>query len=461
MTHGVQMADQPYTARELYMLWRNSSGGYEIDDERILRTLFSLNKPAFEMAALLSLLDPAESDRYFGLVDATANYDAELDDSELEYMLSPLVIRCCAADAVDIQTLKTRFPCVAERIDIESGDNKPEVKPKNLARCDDADAAMSVKSIPNLEMLAHICESVVSYDWVRFAANHWYIESDPDTSGNGIKVDTTARAMPIAWVNVKSGDNKGHVHAISNDIAKFVDLFQRVPEADDDDDDGNVRLLTWQFRLNGPVVLVYSSLEKHTTLVRRLRSMSETPCELMCVACSIGLPLHGVFTPWQFLKQWVSEQWSRLETTESLVLLSLRRRLAPLLHELGTDIHWTQLLELYRKNHKMFEQYDYSLLDTAYDIDAYFFKHVYQYPQPGEWSSLMGRVAHWIEGPVLVNTGPTATTPGKVTSNNPAQGATNKKTIPRARQSTQTQPPDQPSDQPSVSRVLFKDPQKD
>ena len=371
MTHGkVQMDDQPYTARELYMLWRNSSGTYKIDDNRIFNTLLSVNKPAFEMAALLSLVDPTESDRFFGLVDATQNYDNDLDDSELEYMLSPLVIRCCAADDGDIQTLKTRFPCVAERIDIESQYDKPAVDPCSLALCDDVDEAMSVKSIPSLEMLAHICESVVSYDWVRFAANRWYLESDPDTTDDE-KVRDTARAVPIAWTDVYGQiDDQGHVHAISNDIGKFVELFQNLPG---DDERGQLRMLTWQFRKDGPVVLVYSSLERHTTLVRRLRSMSETPCELMCAACSIGLPLHGMFTPWQFIKQWVTEHWSRLETTESLVLLSLRRRLAPLLHELGTDVHWTQLLELYRGKYKMFEQYDYSLLDQqAYDIDAYF-----------------------------------------------------------------------------------------
>lgn len=414
MTHGVQMAAHPYTARELYKLWRDSSGGCNINDDRILSTLLSLNKPAFEMAALLSLLDPTASDRYFGLADATENYDAELDDSELEYMLSPLVIRCCAADAGDIVTLKTRFPCVAERIDIESqSDRQPVVKQCILEECDDVDEAMYVKSIPNLEMLAHTCESVVSYDWVRYAANHWYLESEPDATDND-KVEKTARARPIDWDDVEDQlDDKGHVHAISNNIAKFVDVFQTFLTTSNDGPTApdEMHMLTWQFRVGGPVVFVYSSLEKHTTLVRRLCSMSETPCELMCVACSIGLPLHGVFTPWQFIKQWVFEQWSRLETTESLVLLSLRRRLAPLLHELGTDIHWTQLLELYREKHKMFEQYDYSLLDTAaYDIDAYFFKHVYQYPQPGEWSSLMGRVAYLMD--VHVSTVRNATTPG-------------------------------------------------
>lgn len=409
MTHGkVQMADQPYTARELYMLWRNSSGTYKIDDNRIFNTLLSVNKPAFEMAALLSLVDPVETDRFFGLVDATQNYDNDLDDSELEYMLSPLVIRCCDADDGDIQILKTRFPCVAERIDIESRYDKPAVDPCSLAQCDDVDEAMSVKSIPSLEMLAHICESVVSYDWVRFAANHWYLESDPDTMDDK-KVRDTARAVPMAWTDVGGQlEDQGHVHAISNDIGKFVELFQNLPG---DDERGQLRMLTWQFRKDGPVVLVYSSLQRHTTLVCRLRSMSETPCELMCVACSIGLPLHGVFTPWQFLKQWVSEHWSRLETTESLVLLSLRRRFAPLLHELGTDVHWTQLLELYRGKYKMFEQYDYSLLDEqSYDIDAYFFKHVYQYPLPGEWTSLMGRVSQLMG--VQFNTVRTATTPG-------------------------------------------------
>jgi len=418
MTHGVQMADHPYTARELYKLWRDSDDNIDddrilIDDDRILSTLLSLNKPAFEMAALLSLLDPTPSDRFFGLAEATQNYDNDLDDSELEYMLSPLVIRCCAADdAGDIVTLKARFPCVAERIDIESqSDQQPVVNACVLGQCNNADKAMYVKSIPNLEMLAHTCESVVSYDWVRYAADHWYLESEPNATGND-KVEKTARARPIAWGEV--GDqlaDKGHIHAISDNIAKFVDVFQTFLTRPNDGPAAQLNMLTWQFRVDGPVVFVYSSLEKHTTLVRRLCSMSETPCELMCVACSIGLPLHGVFTPWQFIKQWVSEQWSRLETTESLVLLSLRRRLAPLLHELGTDIHWTQLLELYREKHKMFEQYDYSLLDTAaYDIDAYFFKHVYQYPQPGEWSSLMGRVAYLMD--VHVSTVRNATTPG-------------------------------------------------
>lgn len=426
MTHGkVQMADQPYTARELYMLWRNSSGTYKIDDKRIFNTLLSVNKPAFEMAALLSLVDPVESDRFFGLVDATQNYDNDLDDSELEYMLSPLVIRCCDADDGEIETLKTRFPCVAERIDIESQYDKPAVDPCSLALCDDVDEAMFVKSIPGLEMLAHICESVVSYDWVRFAANHWYLESDPDTTDDK-KVRDTARAVPIAWADVNDQLNdKGHVHAISNDIGKFVELFQNLPG---DDERGQLRLLTWQFRKDGPVVLVYSSLQRHTTLVRRLRSMSETPCELMCAACSIGLPLHGMFTPWQFIKQWVTEHWSRLETTESLVLLSLRRRFAPLLHELGTDVHWTQLLELYRGKYKMFEQYDYSLLDQqAYDIDAYFFKHVFQYPQPGEWTSLMGRVSQLMG--VQFNTVRTATTPGGGGGGPPKSAGATKKNI--------------------------------
>lgn len=426
MTHGkVQMADQPYTARELYMLWRNSSGTYKIDDNRIFNTLLSVNKPAFEMAALLSLVDPVETDRFFGLVDATQNYDNDLDDSELEYMLSPLVIRCCDADDGEIQTLKTRFPCVAERIDIESQYDKPAVDPCSLALCDDVDEAMSVKSIPSLEMLARISESVVSYDWVRFAANHWYLESDPNATDDK-KVRDTARAVPIAWPDVDDQLNdQGHVHAISNDIGKFVELFQNLPG---DDERGQLRLLTWQFRSDGPVVLVYSSLQRHTTLVRWLRSMSETPCELMCVACSIGLPLHGVFTPWQFLKQWISEGWSRLETTESLVLLSLRRRFAPLLHELGTDVHWTQLLELYRGKYKMFEQYDYSLLDQqAYDIDAYFFKHVFQYPQPGEWTSLMGRVSQLMD--VQFNTVRTATTPGGGGGGPPKSNGATKKNI--------------------------------
>ena len=44
---------EPYSSRELYIEWLTSQNDILLDDERMYATMASLNKPAFEMAALL------------------------------------------------------------------------------------------------------------------------------------------------------------------------------------------------------------------------------------------------------------------------------------------------------------------------------------------------------------------------------------------------------------------------
>jgi len=63
---------------------------------------------------------------------------------------------------------------------------------------------------------------------------------------------------------------------------------------------------------------------------------------------------------------------------------------------LGTDVHWSQCIDWYRKEYNIFtlslDNYEqYSDVDNV-DIEKYFFEHIYSYPKPGEWTGLLIRL---------------------------------------------------------------------
>jgi len=368
--------DVPYTARELYLMWLTEDT-VVLKDGRILSTILSLNKPALEMAALidgLNVADGTRGDNLFNLDTVTVNYNFDLDDDEIKQIISPLVIRC-SEDDTDWDNVKMRFPCIAEKIDTNKNLNMPNIAAfnpnltvtkrvimsnPNLSLSQQCDFMMMNKSISNIELLSKTLQCVVKKKWVKFAAVF--------TINDQLRC---VRAQPLTSYN----DN-GVIYISDNNVYRFLYFLNILSPA---------KTIIWQFEPGGICINM-------TKLFRVLfDEITKSPIQFFCVSCSIGLPLHKIFTSWQFLHQWVNENWSSVNTSEELVLLSLRRRLKPLLKKLGTDVHWSKCIELYRKEYQTFMTTLVKEGDLV-DIDNYFFQHIYSYPEPDEWTTLIGRL---------------------------------------------------------------------
>lgn len=372
---------EPYSARELYMEWRAAIPKLDLDNDRILATMMSLNKPAFELAALLK--------KDFQLDEVLAGYETnDLLDEDLEKIISPLIIQCSlnsGDNATAWEDVKMKIPTVAEKIDTYKDLEPPNITFYNvplpngepwdsMSLSQKCDFMMMNKSCPNIELLANTLKCTVNPSWIKMAAMY-AIGDDLDC----IRVNKDGNRL--LWPVFINSNLIGVIYIYSSNVSQLLTAIQSKLSPD--------CTIIWRLREGGPCI----NLSK---LYSILDSLVENVMEFLCIACSIGLPLHRIFTSWQFLNQWVEENWYTVRTSEELALLSLRRRLKPLLKKLGTDVHWSQCIDWYRKEYNIFtlslDNYEqYSDVDNV-DIEKYFFEHIYSYPKPGEWTGLLIRL---------------------------------------------------------------------
>lgn len=363
---------EPYSARELYIQWLTTKDKLDLDNERICATMISLNKPAFELAALLQ--------KKFELDQILEYYDLnELLEKELEKIISPLIIQC--STNTEWENVKIKIPSVTEKIDtykdlkppnitVYNGPDIPDNPWNSMSLSQRCDFMMMNKSHQNIEIFATIFDCIVNERWVKFAAGY-AINDDL----NCIRADTTTLNEFVT---------RNFSGIIYINIPNVFQLLQAIST------------------LKPQITVIWKLASKCINITKLFNTLNENniaedSLQLFYIACSIGLPLHKIFTPWQFLHQWVKEGWFNLNTSEELTLLSLRRRLKPLLKKIGTDVHWSQCIELYRKEYNSFltslDHYEiYANTANDVDIEEYFFNHIYSYPTPDEWTMLLIRL---------------------------------------------------------------------
>jgi hypothetical protein len=423
----------PYTARELYTLYmrgrlkrgRLKRGRLDLNVQRVRLTLKSLNKPAFTMCALLGSVDVVSE-------ASKVKVKVRLTDEEVQRMLTPLVLRCLSSSNESLKSLKSTYPVIAERIETNKHFTRPSIThPLITARPDvKVDFMMLDKSSPSIGFLMKELQCTVPQNWVKSAATvvvgniqgflrvntstafqdaHSALKTALGIAESALEIAESADVNGEAPITGDAGKMK-IFYIESGSVFNFLKLFQELQLLFS----FQQRMETVIGKLQGRRHAICKELRKQMRNVRliwcfkkrdssdcfdvncflsKLSVIADDPLQFLCIACSIGLPLHRVFSPGQFLSQWTSERWRTVRTTEELVLLSLRRRLQPLLKELGTDIHWGQLLEVYREKYLNFttslEQHDNAI---SISIETYFFEQMYSYPKPGEWLTLLSRL---------------------------------------------------------------------
>jgi len=380
---------EPYSTRELYIEWLTSQNDISLDDDRMYATMTSLNKPAFEMVALLHTgfnLHKVLNDFYD---------NSDFTDEDVEKIITILVIRCSTSSDDEWSEIKSMLPTISEKIDTYKNlepvtittytgdrfwdDKGPKLKDNqtllwnSISLSQKCDFMMMNKSCPNIELLATTLKCTVNPRWIKMAANH-AINDDLDC----LRVNKGRNQL--LWSDFITSDLDGVIYIYSSNVSWLLTTIAKL---------SSECTIIWRLREGGPCI----NLSKLCSI---LGPLVENVMEFLCIACSIGLPLHRIFTSWQFLNQWVEENWYTVRTSEELALLSLRRRLKPLLKKLGTDVHWSQCIDWYRKEYNIFtlslDNYEqYSDVDNV-DIEKYFFEHIYSYPKPGEWTGLLIRL---------------------------------------------------------------------
>lgn len=380
---------EPYSTRELYIEWLTSQNDISLDDDRMYATMTSLNKPAFEMVALLHTgfnLHKVLNDFYD---------NSDFTDEDVEKIITILVIRCSTSSDDEWSEIKSMLPTISEKIDTYKNlepvtittytgdrfwdDNGPKLKDNqtllwnSISLSQKCDFMMMNKSCPNIELLANTLKCTVNPRWIKMAAMH-AIDDDLDC----IRVNKGGNRL--LWSDFITSNLNGVIYICSSNVSQLLTAITKLSP---------YCTIIWRLREGGPCI----NLSKLCSI---LGPLVENVMEFLCIACSIGLPLHRIFTSWQFLNQWVEENWYTVRTSEELALLSLRRRLKPLLKKLGTDVHWSQCIDWYRKEYNIFtlslDNYEqYSDVDNV-DIEKYFFEHIYSYPKPGEWTGLLIRL---------------------------------------------------------------------
>ena len=235
----------------------------------------------------------------------------------------------------------------------------------NITLSQKCDFMMMNKSVTNIELLVNTLGCHVKSNWVKMSASF--------TVNDDLQC---AFANILRWEDFIESKDEEVFYIRNPNVCQLLSAFTKIT-------DNNI--IIWKLKD------VYIHLNK---LYSMLGQFATDRIKFFCIICSIGLPLHKTFTSWQILNQWVGENWHSVNTSEELALLSLRKRLKPLLKKLGTDVHWSQCIDWYRKEYDIFTSSldNYEQYTTSVNIETYFFEHLYSYPSPDEWTGLLLRL---------------------------------------------------------------------
>ena len=218
--------------------------------------------------------------------------------------------------------------------------------------------------------LATMMNAVVGMDWVRAVAS---------------KVVGMEQPVGFGMLDGRPKYEDRHVH-YHGGVRKFVELYQTM---------GDNSVITFSlensefaihmpdFRTGMEKLLVRGNSSQHKSETLVGESLS-----LVMFACSIGLPLRKLYTPYQFMSKWKNSRFFNVNRDN--IVRTILRGLLNSEQVVGNET--TQLLLRYEQQQPLFAFDSENSNTTRQSVSTYFYKHWYSYPSKPELSTIVLRV---------------------------------------------------------------------
>lgn len=229
---------------------------------------------------------------------------------------------------------------------------------KRMSLTKSADEYVAERSKRNIATMAEMSAAAVSMDWVRACASTLKVNSNVAQSQHFILIRPTSDR---------------HVHHVNSSVLDFLKTLH------DDFTDVNTlpRTITWQFSHESTTAI---HLQKFIQGATKL--CPEHPYAFIVFACAIGIPIHELMKTRDIITTWKSSRF-KLFNQENVIKVLLRRRFKTE----ATDIETNTLVRKYTENIA-----DFRAPGQYNDVDMYFFKMFYSYPDVDEIQQLAVRV---------------------------------------------------------------------
>lgn len=289
-------------------------------------------------------------------MDKVFSYDPKKCEQLSERMLTAIVIRHSTFD----ETLR-QSATIQDAIASFQGMTLTEHAPKHQAAraaqtdtkrnyFDECNEYFMYKSCTRLNAFASMVKAMPSMSWVRAVASK--------VVANEEKVDS----YPFELL---SGTDR-HVHVSDTSPCVFIEAL------------ANDTCKTFSWTLNDKHAI---HLDKLRQTLDKLVSNGDRVL-FTILACSIGLPTHGLYTPKTFIQHWRSYRFKVINNAN--VIKTICRELFSPSEEVTPKTEVSFLLERYSKQAFVVE-------DPPKTAETYMFRHWYSYPTQTELGQLVDR----------------------------------------------------------------------
>lgn len=231
------------------------------------------------------------------------------------------------------------------------------------------DMRMAQRSRPRIDAFIKNIDQQVSMDWVHAWAST--VTPTPNTAEVLNKFQTLRGSST-------------HEHIVSNSVTDFVCVLHRAAF------DPPQKITTFSWTHDSKHAVHLQKLGKQlkiifdeNTVIGGIRAMA--------IVCSIGLPLHELFKPSDFMEKMKSYRFKKL-SMNALVKVSLRDLVT--IDKINNEVEANQLLKAYEQKEEFFAKHDYVAKDASQaTLDMFVFKNWYSYPTKAEIECIFKRTS--------------------------------------------------------------------
>jgi len=232
---------------------------------------------------------------------------------------------------------------------------------KQLTLTKSADEYMAERSKRNIATLAEMTGARVPMEWVRECASTLRMADGQD-------------AETPHFVLLRPASDR-HVHHVNRSVVDFL----RALHGEFTDVNGLPQTVTWQFS-QASAFAIHLPKFKQAAAAR----CPEHPYGFIVFACAIGIPIHELMKTRDIVTTWTSSRFKVLNQ-ENVIKVLLRRRF----NTEATDIEANTLVRKYVEH-----IVDFRAVGQYNDVDMYFYKMFYSYPDADEVTELAARIEH-------------------------------------------------------------------
>ena len=231
------------------------------------------------------------------------------------------------------------------------------------------DMRMAQRSRPRIDAFIKNIDQQVSMDWVHAWAST--VTPTPNTAEVLNKFQTLRGSST-------------HEHIVSNSVTEFVCVLHRAAF------DPPQKITTFSWTHDSKHAVHLQKLGKQLKIIFDENTVMGG-IGAMAIVCSIGLPLHELFKPSDFMEKMKSYRFKKL-STNALVKVALRGLVT--IDKINNEVEANQLLKAYEQKEEFFAKHDYVAKDASQaTLDMFVFKNWYSYPTKTEIECIFKRTS--------------------------------------------------------------------